>query len=86
MQQVLHPVDVIAMHSADGNIKPIRFRIENEQQECFRVDIEEVIKTTEIRYVGAEATIFLCRANMGNRKRIIELKYRFRSHSWYLLK
>ena len=86
MQQVLHPVDVIAMHSADGKIRPIRFRIENEQQECLRVDIEEVIKTTEIGYVGAEATIFLCRVRVGCINRILELKYKFRNHSWYLLK
>ena len=62
MQSILRPVDVIAIHSADGKIKPIRFRIENEEQEYLRIDIEEVIKMTEVSYVGAEAVIFLCRA------------------------
>lgn len=85
MQQVLHPVDVIAMHSADGKMRPIRFRIENEEQEHLRVDIEEVIKATEISYVGAEATVFVCRVKVGNKSCIVELKYRLRNHSWYLL-
>lgn len=85
MKQLLHPVDVIAMHSADGKMRPIRFRIENEQQECLRVDIDEIIKTTEIGYVGAEAMIFLCRVKMGRNHKILELKYKFRNHSWYLL-
>ena len=85
MQYVLHPVDVIAMHSADGGIIPIRFQIENDEQERLRIDIQEIIKTTEITHVGAESTIFLCRVRMGDRNRILELKYRLRSHSWYLL-
>lgn len=86
MQQALCPVDVIAIHSADGTMRPIRFRVENEEHAHLRVDIEEVIKTTEISYVGAEATVFVCRAKMGNRSILLELKYKLRSHSWYLLK
>ena len=86
MQQVLRPVDVIAIHSADGTIKPIRFRIESEEQELLRIDIEEVIRITEVAHVGAESMIFLCRAKVGNKNIFLELKYGFRSHSWYLLK
>ena len=86
MQQVLQPVDVIAVHSSDGQMRPIRLRVENEEQGRIRMDIEEVIKTTEISYVGAEATVFVCRAKVGKRSVILELKYRLRSHSWYLLK
>ena len=86
MQQVQHPVDVIAIHSADGTMRPIRFRMENAEKEHLRIDIEEIIKTSEISYVGAEATVFVCRARIGNRSVILELKYRLRNHSWYLLK
>lgn len=85
MQPKMCPVDVIAMHSIDGNIQPLRLRIENENRQCFRVDIDEIIKTTEITYVGAEARIFLCRATVEGRRWLFELKYRIRSHSWYLL-
>lgn len=86
MQKILQPVDVIAMHSADGEMVPIRFRVENECQERFRVDIDEIIRVTQIEYVGAEATIYQCRVRSEEGSEVVELKYRFRSHSWYLLK
>lgn len=85
MQQRSRPIDVIAMYGADGNIRPLRLRIEDENRQAFRINIDDVIKTTDIPYVGAEATVFLCRATVGSRSRIFELKYQFRSHSWYLL-
>ena len=86
MQRVLQPVDVIAMHSSDGEIIPIRFRVENEQRERFRVDVVEIIRVTQIEYVGAEATVYQCKIKLGDRCTTAELKYKFRSHSWYLLK
>lgn len=85
MQPKICPVDVIAMYSTDGNIQPLRLRIENENRQRFRVDIDEILKTTEITYVGAEARVFLCRATVEGRRWLFELKYRIRSHSWYLL-
>lgn len=85
MQQRSRPVDVIAMYSADGNIRPLRLRMEDESRQNLRINIDDVIKTTDIPYVGAEAIVFLCRAAVGGRSRLFELKYQFRSHSWYLL-
>lgn len=58
MHQIVQPVDMIAMYSSSGKILPIRFRIKNEEKEQLCVNIEEVIKTTEVAYVGAEATVF----------------------------
>ena len=56
------PVDVISVCSADGEIRPLRFRMEDEKHQLLRVDIDEVISSKPIQYVGIEARIFLCRA------------------------
>ena len=80
------PVDVIAVCSTDGSIKPLRFRIEDEAHQLLRIDIEEVISSKEIQYVGIEAYVFLCRATVRGRESVFELRYMIRSHSWQLLR
>lgn len=86
MDRSICPVDVIAMHSANGDIRPLRLRMENEQHNLIRVDIDEVISCKEIQYVGIEARIFLCRAMVDERRWLFELKYTIRSHSWCLMR
>ena len=84
MEQTVCPVDVIAMCSASGEIRPLRLRIEDEEHQLMRIDIEEVINTRKVEYVGIEATVFLCRATVRQRKWIFELKYTIRTHTWCL--
>ena len=81
-----HPVDVIAVCSADGSIKPLRLRMEDEEHQLLRIDIEEVISCKEIQYVGIEAHVFLCRATVRGRESVFELKYTIRSHNWCLMR
>lgn len=80
------PVDVISVCSADGTIKPLRLRMEDEAHQLLRIDIEEVISTKEIQYVGIEAHVFLCRATVRGKESVFELKYTVRSHNWCLMR
>lgn len=86
MEQEMRPVDVISVCSADGELRPLRLRVADGGEEMFRIDIEEIVSTKEIPYVGVEATVFLCRAKAWDRRWLIELKYSIRSHTWYLLR
>lgn len=86
MKTIQHPVDVIAMCSANGDIRPLRFRMEDEDRQLLRVDIDEIISSKDVQYVGIEARIFLCRATVKDRKWLFELRYTIRSHSWCLLR
>ena len=80
------PVDGISVCSADGTIKPLRLRMEDEEHQLLRIDIEEVISSKEIQYVGIEAHVFLCRAQVRGKESVFELKYTIRSHSWMLMR
>lgn len=86
MQQNICPVDVIAVCSANGDIRPLRFRMEDEKHQLLRVDIEEIVSTKLVQYVGIEARIFLCRATVRGRQWLFELRFTIRSHSWCLLR
>lgn len=80
------PVDVISVCSADGTIKPLRLRMEDEEHQLLRIDIEEVISSKEIQYVGIEAHVFLCRATVRGKESVFELKYTIRSHNWCIMR
>ena len=80
------PVDVISICRANGDICPLRLRIETEDHQLLRVDIDEVVSSKKIQYVGIEAFIFLCRATVQDRAWLFELKYTIRSHSWNFLR
>lgn len=79
------PVDVISVCNTQGEIRPLRFQLEDEEHQLLRVNIQEVISMREVQHVGVEANIFLCRARVHDRDWTFELKYTFRSHSWRLL-
>lgn len=84
MGEGIFPVDVIAMCSANGDIQPLRLRMEDEDHQLLRIDIEEVVSSKQIQYVGIEAYVFLCRATVKGKRWLFELKYTIRSHSWSL--
>lgn len=84
MGENIYPVDVIAMCSANGDILPLRLRMEDEEHQLLRIDIEEVIGSKEIQYVGIEAHVFLCRATVRGKQWLFELRYTIRSHCWHL--
>lgn len=86
MMQRPRPVDVIALCSASGELRPLRLQGEDQEQGVFRMDIDRVLRVTEISHVGVESKIFLCRASAGERSWMIELKYLLRSQTWRLLR
>ena len=86
VKQNICPVDVICVCSANGDIRPLRFRMEDEKHQLLCVDIDEIISCKLIQYVGIEARIFLCRATVEGKRWLFELKYTIRSHSWSLLR
>lgn len=86
MEPIGRPVDVISVCSAAGEIRPLRIQMVDEERQLLRINIEQIVSTEEIEYVGAEAKIFLCRATIWERKWLFELKYNIRAHSWCLMR
>ena len=79
-------VDVISVCSAGGEIWPLRLRMEDEQHQLLRIDIDEIISMKPIQHVGIEAQIFLCKATVKGKAWLFELKYTIRTHSWCLFR
>ena len=49
-----------------------------------RADVVEILRTSEIPYVGIEAKIYQCRVRIEDRICYLELRYAIRSHTWCL--
>lgn len=79
-------VDVISVCSANGDIRPLRLRMEDESHQLLCIHIDEVVSAKDIQFVGIEAKVFLCRARVGEREWLFELKYTIRTHSWCFLR
>lgn len=79
------PVNVISVCNTEGQIRPLRLQLEDEEHQLLRVNICQILKVREIQHVGAEASVFLCRAHLHGRDWTFELKYSIRTHSWHLL-
>jgi len=86
MEERMQPVDVISVCSADGEIRPLRLRMEDERRQLQRIDIDEIVSVKQVPYVGVESYIFLCKARQGSRCQLLELKYRIRTHTWWILR
>ena len=48
-------VEVISVCDTGGGLRPLRFRFEGEDHQLHRVDIDQVLSTREVSYVGIEA-------------------------------
>ena len=82
----IYPVDVISFCSAEGEIRPLRVRMEDNEHQLLRLDIDEIISSKKIQYVGIEAKVFLCRATVNDKQWLFELKYTLRTHRWSFLR
>ena len=49
-------------------------------------DVDEIVSSKKIQYVGIEAQIFLCRATVHGKYALFELRYTIRTHSWCLMR
>jgi len=78
------PVEMISTCSREGAIRPVRFRLEAEDQTLITVRLHQIESIQEILFVGAEAFLYICRGEMGGRARRFELRYSLRRHRWVL--
>lgn len=79
-------IEMISFCGTDGDIKPLRFRMENEDQSLVTVAISQIVYVKPIQYAGVDAIQYLCKANVDGREKLFELRYTVRSHCWTLFR
>ena len=55
MDRSMYPVDVISVCSSNGEIRPLRLRLQQETEEAVCIRIDDVLRVTQVPHVGVEA-------------------------------
>lgn len=82
LQQV--NLEMLAVCGADGSLRPLRFRFEDENHQTRLGKVLKILSCTEIRYVNTEAYVFACRVRIGEREQYLDVRYSIRTHKWSL--
>lgn len=81
MKVVSKGIEVVAYFDIDGSIKPLKFRIE--ENDTYKViKIEKIISTQ----LEDRILIFKCSSIIGDREMIFEIKYDIEQFTWILWK
>lgn len=86
MKLINKPIEMIAIFNKDGKIKPIRFRLMNENGQYNVIKVEQVNVINKEKYQGIWHYIFLCEIILNCRQRLCEIVYNTETMKWYLKK
>lgn len=78
------PIQMISVCDVDGELRPLRFRFEDETHRLRVVKVAEIVDSKELNYVGVQCFQYLCRALEADRELLFELRYAVRAHQWTL--
>lgn len=85
MKVVAKKVEMIAYFEEDGKIKPIRFRLK--EDDGYKViKINKIITIEMEKLCGNKMWVYTCSAVINNVEKIFEIKYDIEGCSWMLYK
>ena len=69
-----------------GNITPLRFKMETEDESYEVIKIDKVIDRTNEKLAGNNMIVFNCQSLINNIEKRYEIKYEFSTCKWLLFK
>ena len=79
-------IEMISVCGVDGSLTPLRFRLEDEEQQLQTIAIRQVVCSNRIQYAGVDAIQYLCKAEVEGKEKLFELRYTIRTHCWSLFR
>lgn len=86
MKVLMKSVDMISLSSRDGDIRPLKFRVQEDTGESRIVRIDRVLSKKEEKIAGNRMLVFTVQSIIDGTERIYEMKYEFQTSRWYLYK
>ena len=74
------PIEMISFCQGDGQLRPLRFRLEDGTV----VRVSRVDETRLLEAAGVTALLYFCRAQIAGRELRFQLRYLVKSHRWVL--
>lgn len=69
------PIQILSVTDRDGKMTPLWFRLETEEHEVKKFQIESVVSRGEKYYVGVKEKQFVCRTTQDGISRTLEMRY-----------
>lgn len=86
MKILMKSVDMISLSSSKGEIRPLKFRIQEDSGESRIVKIDRIISKKEEKIAGNRMLVFTVQSVMDGMERVYEMKYEILTSRWYLYK
>ena len=85
MEQTVNiPIQIISVFSTLGDIKPLFFRLENEDHTIQTVKIDRILAHKETSINGIKEIRYTCEATIFEQTKLFTITYNIASHKWRL--
>lgn len=79
-------IDIITLFDKGGNIKPIKFKLEDENGNTKVIKVDNILDSVSSNFAGESIIIYKCQSYIDNCIKRFEIKYEKRTCKWYLYK
>ncbi len=86
MKVISKPIEVVSYTDSNGNIQPLRFRLQKEDEARQVIKIDKVIVKETEKLAGNIMLVFKCQSLINNIVKPFEIKYDLRTCRWMLYK
>lgn len=81
-----HPIEMISYTDIKGNIKPLRFRLQIENEPLKVIKIDKIIFKQLEKFAGNPMILYRCQSTDGDMEKVFEIKYELNTCKWILYK
>lgn len=86
MKVIAQPIEVVSYTDSKGNIKPLRLRLQNEDETLKVIKVDKVIIKEIEKLAGNTMFVFKCQSLIDNVMKLFEIKYDLKTCKWMLYK
>jgi len=86
MKVMAHPIEVISYTDIKGEVRPLRFRLQINDEPLKVIKIDKVISKELEKLAGNPMIKYRCKYFEGDIERLFEIKYELNTCRWILFK
>lgn len=86
MKILAKPIEVISHTDNKGDVRPLRFKLQMEDETIKVIKVDKVISKETEKLAGNHMLVFKCKSLIDNVERLFEIKYELNTCKWILFK
>lgn len=86
MKVLAQSIEVISYTNDKGEIRPLRFRMQTDDESLRVIKIDKIIFKQKEKFAGNPMILFRCQSTNDNVEKLFEIKYELNTCKWMLYK